>query len=313
MRLTRPMAAALLSSAAMLIPVVSAVPAYAQAPRGLSDTVRIGGNYDTGTAGPWASLQFERTVRIEQVRTRPTRTRPGSPTSTPTPTATSTVTPQTSWVVKLSDTGTFRTLRGKKSPGAGVVMNASARGTFSGSYAFTVVSATPPSAASVRNYYNYRCNMNGTGNRAVDCAGMPSSTSDWPKLYFPTTATVTPGAWRWEYKAPCDRWVNGSAGSTGDITGKGCPKVVWPTEPVLTQPSCRHNGTVRQGAIKTSRVRGVQYAVDGQNVDSGATVPVSQGRHVVKATALDGYVVKPRVQTSWRFRVVEPRCRHHRR
>jgi hypothetical protein len=304
------MAAALLSSVAMVIPVVSAVPANAQAPRGLSDTVRIGGNYDTGTAGPWASLQFERTVRIKRVRTWPTRTMPGSPTSTPTPTATSTVTPQTSWVVKLSDRGTFRTLRGKKSPGAGVVMNASARGTFSGSYDFTVVSATPPSAASVRNYYNYRCNMNGTGNRAVDCAGMPSSTSDWPKLYFPSATSVTPGAWRWEYKAPCERWVNGSAGSTGDITGKGCPKVVQPAAPILTQATCRYNGTVRQATIKLPRTRGVQYAVDGQEIASGVRVPVSRGRHYVAATALDGYVVKPRVKKSWVFRVVEPKCRH---
>src|SRR5690606_11719840 len=77
--------------------------------KGLTDKVRISGNYDTGAHGPWASLSYNRSVRITPVR--------------------NTV---NSWNVTLTDSGTFTTLKGKKSPGAGTEIETAVKGQFSG-------------------------------------------------------------------------------------------------------------------------------------------------------------------------------------
>jgi hypothetical protein len=246
-----------------------ALPASAQ--NGLTDAVHIAGNYDNGNHGPWASLDYTRFVKIT----------PG--------------TAANEWSVSLKDQGTFRTLKGKNSPGAGTKIENARPGTFVGTFDFKVTSTTAPTAAQVQNNYNYACNVNGTGDRAADCPGMPKSTSEWPALYFPG-GTVTAGTWNWVYRTSREKWTNGNAGDTGDITGKGRTKTATAVAPVVRQPSC-----LRSGRLTVTGVAGVAYSLKSGDQVTPLTADhryrLQPGRYLVSATALDGY--KLRGEDSW--------------
>lgn len=107
-----------------------------------------------------------------------------------------------------TDTGTFATVDGWKSPGAGVVGAGNMTGTVSGAIKgqFYATSATPdPSLV----------------DATVDGAAHP--TARWAAMFFPSSVTVTDidlRDWGWTYNTSiCNKWVNAKAGNSGDITG----------------------------------------------------------------------------------------------
>ena len=281
-----------------------AVPAHAQV-RPLVHTVRITGNYDSGTHGVWASLAYGRTVRISHLQGQ-------------------------QWAVTLTDKGTFKTIKGAKSPEAGLTIANAVKGTFKGTYRFTVTSAHQPSARDVNRRYNYRCDLHGAGNRDTDCPGMPASTSAWPTLYFGRDAQVKTGNWVWDYRTRCERWINSSSGDSGDITGDSCrggsqghggdtghgqdgsqshgTRTVTPGRPVARSASCETG----KGQIITPYTRGVAYSLwdHGTQVDPTyykGGYPAVPGVYTVVASARSGYRLKPRTQHVWQVTVTAPR------
>ncbi|MBF8190566.1 hypothetical protein ITP53_33610 [Nonomuraea sp. K274] len=268
-------------AAASAASVATANSASAQAP--LTHTVHVTGNYDTGSHGPWARLDFDRTVRITA----------GGPT-------------KMDWEVRLTDKGTFRTLAGKKSPKGGATLGR-VDGSFTGTFEFKVKSATKPTAASVRSGYNFRCNMDGSGNRETDCPGMPAPTSTWPSLYFGQGATVTAGNWLWDYRAPCERWVNSLSGDVGEITGKGCAKPATPAAPVVKQPTCSNPS----GHVKVRDVRGVDYKLFTAATENttpltpGGWKSVAKGTYLVQTALEDGYKYAAGAKKWWKV-VIKP-------
>jgi len=251
--------AAVVAAGVLVVTGLAAGTAHAAAP--FTDTVRITGNFDNGNHGYWARLAYDRTVTIDR-------------------------TGHNTWSVTLRDAGTFTTLRGAKSPEAGATLGAPVSGTFSGSYAYTVESERRPSDRFVRSAYNFRCNPAGSGDRTADCPSMPKSTSEWPALYFPPGSTFAPGAWRWEYRTECERWVNSSAGDRGDITGKRC---VRPGTPTAADPAC----DTQRGKVVIPSERGVTYKVRADkhpwHVARAGEYPVRPGVYWVRAEAKDGY------------------------
>lgn len=243
-------------AAGALVATGLATSATAAAP--FTDTVRIVGNYDTGNHGYWASLAYSRTVSItERVE-------------------------GDVYDVVLSDRGTFRTLPGARSPQAGERIRNVQNGTFDGSFSYVVTSEAEPTAERVARFHNFRCNPR-VPNRG-DCPGMDAPTSNWPALYFPQGATVTPGAWRWEYRTCAERWVNGSGGNAGDITGKRCDRTVRADEPTVVQPEC----DATRGKLTVPADRGVRYEVNGRTWRAGS-YDVRSGVYRVTAHARDGY------------------------
>ncbi|HEY9371029.1 hypothetical protein [Streptomyces sp.] len=248
-------------AAGVLVATGLATSATAAAP--FTDTVRIAGNFDNGEHGYWARPTYSRTVTIT----------PSSATNV--------------WNVALRDAGTFTTIPGAKSPQAGVTLGSPVRGTFSGTFDFTVTSEAAPTDALVRSYYNFACD--GTVPNRGRCPGMPQPTGNWPALYFPAGAQVSAGAWRWEYRTCAERWVNGSAGNSGDITGKRCDRTVHADEPTVVQPEC---GTTR-GKLVIPSDRGVTYRASRDNgrylTLRAGSYDVRPAVYRVRAYALPGY------------------------
>lgn len=249
--------AASIAAGVLVVTGLAAGTAHAADP--FTDTVRITGDFDNGNHGYWARLAYGRTVTIR-------------------PTAETNV-----WSVTLQDRGSFGTLRAK-SPGAGVDLGAPVIGSFTGRYDFTVTSEGQPSTAGVGRFHDFKCNP--AVPARGDCPGMPEPTSNWPALYFPQGAKVKPGAWRWEYRTECERWVNSSAGDRGDITGKRC---VRPGTPTAADPAC----DTQHGTLTIPAQRGVRYEMRrGSNpyraVRAGEH-QVRPGVYWVRAVARDGY------------------------
>lgn len=267
-------AAAVTALAAAGAVLATAGPAQA-ARRPVTDTVHITGNYDNGAHGPWASLKYDRTVRIAPATTAGT------------------------WNVTLTDRGTFSTIPGKLSPGAGVAIARSQAGRFEGRFSFTVLSSAEPNERRVRSGYNFRCNVNGTGDRAQDCPGMPATTGAWPGMYFGSGATVTAGTWKWTYTTCKERWTTGSAGDTGDITGRPCVETVTLTAPVVHQSTCE----ARQATITAPAIAGVRWTLrDGwrtRTLPAGLAYPAGAGRYRVEADARSGYRLARHARDSW--------------
>src|SRR5690606_13217398 len=241
----------------------------------LVDTVRIVGNYNNGNHGYWASLAYSRTVRITE------RGDTGV------------------YDVVLRDRGTFRTLPGARSPQAGERIRRIQDGTFGGTCSDVVTSQTEPTAKQAARVHNFRCNPR-VPNRG-DCRGMKQPTGNWPALYFPQGAEVKAGAWRWEYSTECERWVNGSAGNRGDITGKRCDRRVEAEVPTVVQPEC----DAAKGKLVIPDDRGVTYKVrsatrDYRTVRAGE-YDVRPGVYRVKAEARPG--VKLVGVDRWRLEV----------
>lgn len=152
---------------------------------------------DSGTAGTWANDTLSRNVSV---------TKHGAVDAAKCgPTATECYL----YYVSGTDTGTFATVPGWKTPGAGANGAGNVSGSVSGAFKgqFYATSATPdPSLV----------------DATVNGAAHP--TAQWAAMFFPATVTVTDTElrdWGWTYKAPefCNTWVNAKAGNTGDITG----------------------------------------------------------------------------------------------
>lgn len=189
----------------------------------VSFTVHIKNNQDNGHHGAWAFLEYDRTI-----------------TFTPTPGVTG------EYQVALSDSGTFKTIAGAKSPREGADL-VEQTGTFSGHFAFTVTSNVAPADISTKSF-DYKCDGK-TGDRLKDCPGMPASTSNWPALYLggkpggngadiqvPAGVHIQPGDFSWIYTTCTEQWTDasanndGQAADAGDITGKACPESPAPTD-----------------------------------------------------------------------------------
>jgi hypothetical protein len=273
-------AARVAALAAGVVVLATAGPAEAARPT-VTDTVHIKGNYDNGAHGPWARLSYDRSVRISRA------------------------TAANTWNVTLTDRGTFSTIPGKQSPGAGVAITRTQAGRIEGVFKYTVLSTGDPSGRRVRSGYNFRCNVNGTGDRAQDCPGMPAATNAWPGLYFGSGATVTPGSWRWVFTTCKERWTNGSAGDTGDITGRPCVETVTPGAPVVQQPTC----AVRHGSVTVPNVAGVRWTLKSGwrswSMQSGHAYTVAAGKYRIEADARSGYRLARHVRDSWAFTIVK--------
>lgn len=189
----------------------------------LTHTVQITGNVDSGHNGYWAYENFARTVSI-------TKNSDGT------------------YAVLLTDKGTFTTIPGAHSPRQGISLP-QVSGTFTGWYKLTVTSpGGGPSASGVAASYDYQCDPN------ANCPGRPSSTTNWPLLYFPKGATVAGGDYNWTYTTDCEKWVDASSNNdgmdagAGDITGKDCstptpsPSSMPTTPPTSTPPSPSGSG-----------------------------------------------------------------------
>ncbi|MBF8186345.1 hypothetical protein ITP53_11405 [Nonomuraea sp. K274] len=264
--------------------LAAASPAAAQAP--LTHSAQITNYLDNGSHGYWATTAFTRTVTIATWNTK------------------------TSWKVTVRDAGTFRTLKDRKSPGAGVPITTPTEGTFKGSMEIFVQSATKPDASKVKAAYNYRCDKNGTADRSVICPGMPAETGDWGKLFFAagSGATFRTGNYSFDYRGQCgQRWIDVNGSYSGDITN-GCATPATPIKPTVTAQSCKANGKVRPASMLIPRVRGVKYEIAGNAVQPGR-VTVEPGRHLVKTTAEAGYVLKKGVKPSWVIPVKAVRCK----
>ncbi|KAB8186845.1 hypothetical protein FH608_045975 [Nonomuraea phyllanthi] len=265
-------------AAGVLVATGLATSATAAAP--FRDSVQISNNLDSGTHGPWAWDLLRRSVTI-------TKTIEGANNA-----------PDTYRVV-LSDSGAFTTIKGAKSPQAGVTISRAVTGSFSGSYTFTVTSTSAPSAAGVDNSYDYGCSIGGSCTK-------PAETSAWPKLYFnDPQAEVTPNHdWQWTYRTCAETWRNADpavGGNSGDITGAHCDAQVTALAPTVTQPDC---GTTR-GELVIPAKKGVRYEVRGKAWRAG-TFKVRPGSYRVVAVAKDGYVL--RGDRRWRLTVDEAKA-----
>jgi hypothetical protein len=267
--------AAAVAAVALALVGLAMPPASAAAVAPLTHTARIAGNLDVGGHGYWARLSYSRTVRIVEAG-------------------------EGQWAVTLTDRGSFTTMPGFRSPGAGATIRRAQPGDFAGTYNFTVASETAPTAAAVRRFYNFRCNPAVPGRG--DCAGMPATTSDWPKLYFGEGAQVTAGSWRWDYRTCAERWSNSSAGDSGDITGKRCAVPVTPAAPTVAQPACDET----MGTVTVPGVRGVYYTVGRGRVLRAGERDLAPGTYVVTAHAKPGFVLARGVDRRWTLVINEP-------
>lgn len=253
--------AALAAAGVLAITGLATGTANAAAP--FTDAVQISNNLDGGTHGHWAWVLHRRAVNIAKTAEGAN----GAPDT---------------YRVVLTDSGALTTIKGAKSPQAGVTIARAVTGSFGGRYTFTVVSATPPSSAGVANSYNYGCQIGGS------CPGRPATTSNWPSLYFDANAQVTPNNdWRWDYRTCAESWTNSAAGNSGDITGALCDARVATVAPTVTQPAC---DTVRGTLVVPAR-RGVVYEVRGRTWVAGEH-KVRPGSYRVAAKARDGYVLR---------------------
>ena len=198
----------------------------------LKDTVHVLNNEDTGHYGAWAMLDYDRSVTF---------------------TSTGDVDGKHHYTVLLTDDGKFTTVVGARSPRQGKP-TLKQTGTFHGQYSFTVITTGTPSKTGVKTSYDFKCDGK-TGDRTKDCPGMPSSTSNWPRLYLggDQAATVTGGPYRWTYTTCVETWVDASDNSdgadakAGDVTGKACPSAS-PT-PSATTPAATSSPVTSESPV----------------------------------------------------------------
>lgn len=181
---------ALLAAVGALAALAVAVPVAHAAGEGdcTPYTTEVTGRPDSGKHGDWATDDFTRTTKVCQ-------------------------TDDTTYVLTISDAGTFTTLAGAKSPAAGVDLPAPFTGSFTGGATVTVTSDVSPVAPPASS----------PGDK---------STSEWASLLFPGNNGTISG-WSWTYGTKCETWVNAEAGNSGDVTGVECE---YDEEPSTTVP-----------------------------------------------------------------------------
>jgi hypothetical protein len=277
------LAAVFAAGALVVAGLATSTAAAASAPT-VRDTVRVANNLDTGNNGYWAWLNFSRTTTITKTVDR--------------------VNEADTYQVELADSGTLRTIRGARSPEAGVRIAHAMPGSVAGRYSVTVTSEVEPSDERVSPYANYRCRPDSTPDRAQDCSGMPKSTGDWYQLYFGDNATPVQGSesYSWTYRTCSERWVDNGVRGQGDITGERCERAVRPESPTVAQPECG----AEKGKLVIPADRGVFYKVRtadrSSRVVRAGSYDVRPGTYWVTAHAVRGYEL--RGDRMWRL-VVE--------
>lgn len=169
----------------------------------VSASTSVSGRDDSGNNGNWATDAMVRDITVTRHSAVAVANCGGG------------VTECWYYTAQLTDSGTFQTDPGAKSPNAGVTISGTVDGTFTGGSAIEFyASSGTPSAATV----------------PATLTGDSPSTTDWVEQLFPSgTAFSTPSLldWSWSYSAPatCENWVdaysNGDGGQAGDgdITG----------------------------------------------------------------------------------------------
>lgn len=163
---------------------------------------------DSGNNGNWATDTFTRSMTVTRHGAAAVSLCGG--------TATNGITSCFYYTAAMTDSGSFLTVAGAKSPDAGTLISGTLSGTMSGgsNYEFYATSGAP-SASGVPAAFN---------------ASAGSGSGTWPERFFPA-GTLFGGMneinWVYTYTAPttCEQWVDaynnggGSGSSAGDITG----------------------------------------------------------------------------------------------
>lgn len=152
---------------------------------------------DSGNGGTWATDAFDRTVTVTL----------GSQAGV--------TAGFTKYSAHVSDTGTFETVPGARTPNqsvAGQVISHAVGGTFSGAADYTVLA---PSTDAVGAASSFPATLNANFHALTG----PQSTSLWPEQAFASTAglTVTLADWGWTYATPAgESWTDSSAAGNAD-------------------------------------------------------------------------------------------------
>lgn len=140
------------------------------------------------------------------------------------------------YTLKLRDAGTFTTITGAVSPGAGVALAPQFHGTFTGGATLHVTGASAPHAPT-----------GGTDGTV--------SSSDWWKLIFDDGVAETT-TWGWRYESCGESWTNAATGNVGDVTGLPCAIV---PRYVTSVTACDCSPTVAATVTITVRVVGLEW------------------------------------------------------
>lgn len=145
-------------------------------------STQVNNRDDSGDHGTWAKDNFVRTIVV-------TNNCNGT------------------YTLNISDTnGTFTTIDGALSPGAGVALAPSFVGEFYGGATITVTTDRLPSKP------------------VMPADGWPS-TGGWPALIFGGEVQLNDYPWGWTYNYCGEQWTNAAKGNSGDVTGKPCTAV----------------------------------------------------------------------------------------
>jgi hypothetical protein len=172
-------------------------------------TTSITGDQDSGAHGDWATDTLTRSMTVTKHGAAAVADCGGN--------ATNGITSCYYYTAAMTDTGSFITLAGAKSPQAGADINGTLAGSVSGGsdYEFYATSASP-SAADVPATLD--ASVNGTDS------------SNWPARFFSSDTKfggMNEENWVYTYTAPttCEQWVDaynnggGSQAADGDIAG----------------------------------------------------------------------------------------------
>jgi hypothetical protein len=226
-------------------------PAVAVEPENCKTVTRDMVRPDSGVAGTWATDTFKRVVTVCVV---------------PPAAVQAAVVPVTSATFKITgkDVGTFKT-QGVKSP-MGATMLPAVDGNFDGVWDATYVAPYLPATKEWPGF-------SPGGTNADD-------TSTWiSKLW--TSDVEHKGEltkWTWTYTTCNEKWVNGSGGNSGDITGlstKNLDKCLTAKVKVLCDGKAEVTVVNKLGATITVTVNGKEYQV-------------AKGTHVLPLVLADG-------------------------
>jgi hypothetical protein len=167
------------------------------APTTETATTHVYNDPDSGNGGTWATDAFDRTLTV-------TLTNATALTDT--------------YTATVSDSGTFVTIAGAKTPNqsdAGEVISHSVKGTFSGTASYTI---TAPASDALGAPVPATLNDNNTAAAGI------YTTGNWPDLAFatPATANVVLGAWSWTYTTPAgETWTDAYNNGDGNLVADG--------------------------------------------------------------------------------------------
>lgn len=195
-RVTQAVAAVVIGAAVGVLPIAGSANAETTTPVCHDVTTTLTDRPDSGVAGnDWALDSITRKTHICETAPR-------------------------TYTATVTDTGTFTTQAGKSPSGAADNL-AGIKGYLAGGFAATF---TAPGS-----FDGYQGNFDGKTYSGSE----PSSSGDWVAKVWGGEGFVSGTNlvdWKWEYwtcspdvTKATEKWVNGEAGNSGDITGKACP------------------------------------------------------------------------------------------